>query len=120
MNRIKISPDDLTWENLYPRISLLIKGNQRTWQAVGVISGLAGGALSFVAAVALDAVGWLTQSSSAQLRETSFIALLLVLPLLALGAHCLDLLEKDSSDVQNAGVSLADSRTCFDVQNAKM
>ncbi len=115
MNRIDKLHDDETWESLFLRIPFLIKKNQWTRQSVGAVLGLGGGAAAFVLTMTLSVFSWLTRDDLAPvLKEIGFVSLISVLPLLAFGAHCLDLLEKESRDVQNAWSSFGDSRHYFD------
>jgi len=95
--------EDEIWESLFLRIPFLVKKNQWKWQSVGAIAGLGGGIAAFVLTMTLSVFGWLTRDGLAPiLKEAGFVSLVSVLPLLALGAHCLDLLEKESRDVRNA------------------
>ncbi len=93
------SKEDEIWEGLYPRVSFLIKTNKWTWQSVGAVFGLGGGILSIIVAILLPIIAsWLTPNDLVSfLKGISFVFLILFLPLLILGAHCLDLLEKKSS-----------------------
>jgi hypothetical protein len=92
------SKEDEVWEGLYPRIFLLIKTNKWTLQSVGASLGLGGGILSIIAATLLPFIAsWLTPGNFLLLEKISNVSIGLILPLLALGAHCLDLLEKKSS-----------------------
>ena len=90
------SKEDEIWEGLYPRVFFLIKTNKWTWQSVGAVFGLGGGILSIIVAIVLPIIAtWLAPSDSIPfLKGVSSVLLILFLPLLALGAHCLDLLEK--------------------------
>ncbi len=103
MNRSEKSQEDEIWEGLYLRIPFLIKNNQWTWQSIGALLGLGGGVVSFIFTITLHSINWLLQGNLVPLlKEIDFVSLILVLPLLALGAHCLDLLEKECSEFQNA------------------
>ena len=88
--------DDLRG-GLYQRIYLLVSKHRRTWQSVGATFGITGGMLSLLLALLLWAiVRFLTAGVPASVLpalENVFFAL--PLPLLALGVHCLDLLEKE-------------------------
>jgi len=112
-NSLKSKKDEI-WEELFPRIVLLIKMNKWAWQSVGAIFGLGGGVLSIILAIVLPfIISWLTPSDLVSILEKiSFIFLALSLPLLAVGAHCLDLLEKNPNDF-----SAAEMR--FDLKNVK-
>lgn len=88
--------DDLRGE-LYGRIYLLLLKNRWTWQSLGATFGITVGMLSLFLGLLLWAiVGFLTSGlsiSALRTFETAFFVL--PLPLLALGVHCLDLLEKE-------------------------
>jgi hypothetical protein len=90
------SSEDDVWQELYPRIPRLIKKNWCQWESIGAILGIGCGIFSFFAAMILNVCAWLATQSSwrANLSGTSVDFLIIILPLLALGAHCLDLLEK--------------------------
>ncbi len=96
MNRIHNLPKDELGEGLYRRIYQLTKKNRGNWAARGATFGLAGGMLAILLGALLWAiVPLLSQGSlrsSLNVLETVFFVL--PLPLLALGAYCLDLLEK--------------------------
>jgi hypothetical protein len=89
-------PKDELGEGLYRRIYLLIKKNRGNWAARLAILGLAGGLLSIILGALVWAIVPLLVQGNFKtflnISETVFFVL--PLPLLALGAYCLDLLEK--------------------------
>lgn len=89
------------WEDFYPRIPALIKKNKGTSESFGAVIGLGGGILSALVVIISSIIPWSLRVSNTvpAIKAINFICLLLVLPLLALGAHCLDLLEKRSADL---------------------
>ena len=95
---IKIHRDKVS-EEFYLRAYLLIKENKRRWQSSVAVLALGSGFLSPFIGVFLDLVDWLTATSihHSFLYKTSLAFYALTLPLLALGSHCLDLLEKKSA-----------------------
>ena len=101
MGDIYMLPKDDSGGRLYRGIYLLISRQPWTWQSVGATCGLAGGMLSMLSGLLL----WMSTrflaargvGSSTQLWEILFFVL--PIPLMALGAHCLDLLEKRSSTI---------------------
>ncbi|HKR01562.1 MAG TPA: hypothetical protein VJT09_12865, partial [Pyrinomonadaceae bacterium] len=99
MTRIHVLPKDELGEGLYLRIYQLTKRNRGAWATRAAACGLIGGMLAILLAALLWAVvPLLTQGhlrSLLRTLETIFFAL--PLPLLALGAYCLDLLEKRPS-----------------------
>lgn len=97
MNKIYVLPEDELKGGIYERILLLMGKNRGTWQSVGAAVGLFGGLLSIVLAVLIWAVVGLIAPAGALgslLDVGGTVLFILPLPLLALGAHCLDLLEK--------------------------
>jgi hypothetical protein len=67
-----------------------------TWQAVGAVTGLCGGVLAAVVGALLSAVAWVRgdENGGLSMHGVGSILLLSMLPLLIMGAHCLDLLDK--------------------------
>jgi len=88
------------WD-LYQRIELLVRKNPWTWQSIGAVLGLVGGILSPVLGTLLIAVMWIIGSSEevSVLNVVSIVSFVLTLPLLAGGAHCLDLLERKTAEL---------------------
>ena len=97
MNKIYALPKDELRGEIYRRIFLLVRENRGTWQSVAAAVGLCGGLLSIVLGVLVWAAVALTAPAGALgsfLNVAGSILFALPLPLLALGAHCLDLLEQ--------------------------
>ena len=97
MNRIYVLQEDELRGGIYHSILLLMIKHRGTWQMAGAAVGLCGGLLSIVLGVLLWAVVGLIAPAGAfgSFLDVAGTALLVLpLPLLALGAHCLDLLEK--------------------------
>jgi hypothetical protein len=97
MNKIYTLPKDELRGDIYRRILLLMGKNRGSWEAVGATVSLFGGLL----AIALGALDWAVVGLFAPagplgsfLDVAGTILLVLPLPLLALGASCLDRLEK--------------------------
>jgi hypothetical protein len=67
-----------------------------TWQAVGAVSGLAGGIITATIGALLSACAWMlgAETVGLSLHRAGSILLLSTIPMLVLGACCLDLLEK--------------------------
>jgi hypothetical protein len=67
-----------------------------TWQAAGALTGLAGGLIAAAVGALLSAVAWTrgNEAGGLSLHGAGSVLLLSTIPLLAAGAHCLDLLEK--------------------------
>jgi len=83
-------------EDLYKKAYLLVKENARTWPAFGAAAGIPAGLCCPLAGTALSMIAWSVklQSLSSALNLLGIAAFVFTLPLLALGAHCLDLMEK--------------------------
>lgn len=96
---IKIHHDEMRRDFFLHQIYLLIKKNKWKWQSLTALITLCAGLLSPVVGAALNLTVWFVSASHFRtlLYETSMVFYVLALPLLALGAHCLDLLEKKSS-----------------------
>ena len=90
--------DDLEWD-LYEEMQRLIKINPWSWQSIGAVSGLVGSVLSPVLGTVLIAVTWFIHSDRivSSLNVPIIICFALTIPLLAFGAHCLDLLERKTA-----------------------
>ena len=97
MNKIYVLPEDEMRGDIYRRMLLLVGKNRGSWQSVAAAVSLFGGLLCIVfggldwAFVGLFAPAGALGSI---LDTAGTVLLLLPLPLLALGAFCLDLLEK--------------------------
>jgi hypothetical protein len=67
----------------------------QSWRAVGVVVGLAGGLGTGIFGAVITLTSWITWTESLRHYEQALGTALLILtiPLLALGAHCLDLIE---------------------------
>jgi hypothetical protein len=87
-----------------PRIEYEFTSRARDWRSVGAIAGLSGGVVSALIGSLLTAFSWLTGAAGAvaRVRTAGTILLLLTIPLLVLGAHCLDLTEKRKSAVKRS------------------
>jgi hypothetical protein len=96
MNKIYVLQKDELQGELYQRVYLLIRKNLLTRPSIGASFGVGGGLLSIILGALLWAVvALLAPCSFRTLLNTVEIAFFaLSLPLLALGAYCLDLLEK--------------------------
>ncbi len=97
MNKIYTLPKDELRGDIYRRILLLMGKNRGSWEAVAAAVSLFGGLLALV----LGALAWAfvglfapVGSLGSFLDVTGTVLLVLPLPLLALGASCLDRLEK--------------------------
>ena len=81
--------------DLLQEIEVLIRENPWAWQSVGALTGLGGGVLAPFAGALSDIITRFGVSEKVNFRLTvlSIVSCAMTLPLLALGGHCLDLLE---------------------------
>ncbi|HVG32633.1 MAG TPA: hypothetical protein VM911_06115 [Pyrinomonadaceae bacterium] len=89
----------------------LIKKNPRAWQSVCAVLGLVGGVIAPILGATSDVLTWFvpSQTVNAYLHVSSIVLCALTLPLLVLGAYCLDLLEAKAAwptDVLEEGKSI--------------
>ncbi|SRR6266536_3506769 len=100
------------WD-LYQTMSLLVRRNPWAWQSIGAVVGLVGGILSPVLGTLLIVVMWIIGSSEevSVLNVLSIVSFVLTLPLLAGGAHCLDLLERKTAELSAHDEQPADQTT---------
>ena len=96
MSKIYTLPRDEFRGEIYRRIYLLVSRQGGGWRAAGAALGLAGGVLSIPLALVLWAAAGYTGPAGVgpTLHALSTILFVLSLPLLAVGACFLDLLEK--------------------------
>lgn len=92
---------DQACDDPFERIEFLIRNNPWTWQSVGAVSGLVGCILAPALGTLLTVVRWFVslQRASAYLNRLSIVLFALTIPLLALGAHCFDLLEAQTAHI---------------------
>ncbi|PYS78636.1 MAG: hypothetical protein DMF67_12065 [Acidobacteria bacterium] len=95
MKEYRGTKQDKACDDPFERIEFLVKKNPRAWQSVGAVVGLAGGILAPALGSLLAVVRWFisVQRAGPYLSSLSIVLFALTIPLLALGAHCLDLLE---------------------------
>ena len=77
MNKYGKLTEDEVWNDLYPRIYLLIKKDQWEWESVGAVFGLGGGSFSIVVGMILEIATWslFTQSVDPYLKKPALFAL---------------------------------------------
>jgi amino acid transporter len=78
------------------RIEYRAAGVRWDWRSVGAVVGISGGVVSALVGAVLTAFSWFMSASevSVYVRTTGTVLLVLMIPLLVFGAHCLDLTEK--------------------------
>ena len=111
MNQDYELQEDLEWD-IYEDMHRLIQNNPWAWQSIGAVSGLIGCVLSPVLGTLLIALTWFIHSERviSYLNGLSIVLFALIIPLLAFGAHCLDLLER-----KTARVSLSEKKQSKDL-----
>jgi hypothetical protein len=82
--------------NMYRQICDLLEQQPWTWQSVSAVIGLMGAVLCPLLGILLTVATWFIVSPKAisVFHIVSVAAFALTVPLLACGAHCLDLIEK--------------------------
>ena len=99
MHEIYTLPEDELRGEIYQRILLLMRKNLWTWESMTAAVGLFGGLLSIILGILVwDVLALFAPAGvlGSILKVASTILFVLPLPLLTLGAYCLDLLEKKS------------------------
>ena len=94
--------------DLYDEVEALVRKNPRAWQSVFAVLLLAGGVVAPLFGAATDVLTWFVHSQSAQLylHVASIVLCALTLPLLILGALCLDLLEAKTTNLSTTDEQL--------------
>lgn len=102
--------------DLYEEMEALIKKNPRAWQSVCAVAALAGAVLTPFLGAAFDITTWFaaSQALNSRLHVLSIVSCALTLPLLMLGAFCLDSLEARTARL-SAPAEPADDQTIFNV-----
>ena len=90
------------WDELYLPIYLIAKRNKWRWETIGAAAFLFCGFVSPVFGVFFDFFGYITRWNWGKpvFGKVSLVFYLLALPLLFLGSHCLDLLEKKDRQIR--------------------
>ena len=103
MNATFESLEDQTETDLYQEIETLIKKNPWAWQSVCAVVGLAGGVIAPLFGAMTDVVTWFVNSETVNsyLHVLSIVLCALTLPLIVLGAFCLDSLQRKTSNLSS-------------------
>jgi hypothetical protein len=79
------------------RVATVLRDHGWTWKSCGACVGLLGGVFAPLLGLALTALAWfITQWHGVPLKNAGAILLFLTIPLLILGAHCLDLIDQEN------------------------
>jgi hypothetical protein len=107
------SLEDRADTDLYEEVESLIKKNPWAWQSVCAVLGLAGGIIAPILGAMADALTWFIGSKAviSNLNVLSIVSCALTLPLLILGACCLDLLESKTAQLSPPTRPLRDKST---------
>lgn len=102
-----------TETDLYGEMEALIKKNPRAWQSVCAVLGLAGGVITPLLGAAADVLTWFvhSQSVNSYMHVASIVLCALALPLLIIGAFCLDLLESKTANLSTLAEQPRDKTT---------
>lgn len=92
-----------------PRVRIENQATQRGWDwcRLGAIIGLSGGIITTVMGSVLTVITWFTATGvgNSYVRTMGTILLIMTIPLLILGAHCLDLAEKQAEKARKPPLS---------------
>jgi hypothetical protein len=96
--------------DLYQELESLVKKNPCAWQTVCAVLGLAGGIIVPVLGAMADILTWFISSNAVitRLHVLSIVFCSLTLPLLILGAYCLDLLNRKTARLAPPGKARRD------------
>jgi hypothetical protein len=96
MKQDDLSPQQGKGKMLYLKPYSQTKNQGWTWQAMGAVVGLAGGLVTIIFGSAFSIISWFATSKSTGsfLGKYGTTLFLFAIPLLILGAHCLDLLDR--------------------------
>ena len=110
MNATFESLEDQTETDLYQEIETLIKKNPWAWQSVCAVVGLAGGVIAPLFGAMADVITWFGSSETVNsyLHVLSIVFCALTLPLIILGALCLDLLQRKTTNLYPPAEPLRD------------
>src|SRR4051812_9047085 len=75
------------------------------WCSIGVAAGLGGGIIAALSGSVLTALSWLTDTGSHLEKILGTVLLVLTIPLLIIGAQCLDMLDKKKDRARDARFS---------------
>ena len=92
------------------RLRAALREHGWTMKSTGACVGLVGGVIAPVVGLALTALAWFIGDwHGFHLGRDGTILLFLTIPLLIFGAHCLDLLDRDTQRARRRGIEREDS-----------
>jgi hypothetical protein len=96
--------------DLYQEIETLIKKSPWAWQSVCAVVGLVGSVIAPILGATTDVITWFahSQSLNSHLHVLSIVFCALTLPLIILGAFCLDSLQRKTTKLSPPAESLRD------------
>lgn len=99
--------------DFYQEMESLIKKNPSAWQSVCAVLGLAGGVIAPFLGAASDVTTWFVHSTTVNsyLHVLSIVFCALTIPLIALGAYCLDMLEAKTARLSPSAPPSRDEST---------
>ncbi|HEX2751800.1 MAG TPA: hypothetical protein VHP34_01575, partial [Alphaproteobacteria bacterium] len=99
--------------DFYGEMESLIRKNPWAWQSVLAVLGLAGGVIAPFLGAASDVITWFAKSATVNsyLHVLSIVFCALTIPLIALGACCLDMLEAKTARLPPAAPLPRDEST---------
>ncbi|HKR02943.1 MAG TPA: hypothetical protein VJT09_19855 [Pyrinomonadaceae bacterium] len=108
MNTTYESLEDETETDLYQDMEALMRKKPWAWQSVFAALGLAGGLAAPILGATSDVFTWFVHSETlnSHLHVLSIVLCALTLPLLILGALCLDLLERKLTNLPTPAETL--------------
>jgi hypothetical protein len=96
----------MTYEEMKSRASnpleQRIKYHSCDWCSLGAVAGLAGGIIAALLGSVLTALSWFAEDASHLDKILGTVLLVLTIPLLVIGAQCLDLLDKKKDRARDA------------------
>ena len=85
------------------RVRATLRAHGWTWKSTGACVGLLGGVIAPLLGMALTALAWFIGDwHGFHLHRDGTVLMFLTIPLLIFGAHCLDLIDKETEGTEKA------------------